>query len=192
MSKFAMAHAMKKRMAKGGMLTKDGYQSECDENCNHPDMPHPKASGYEPMPEEHVKEDMQAHMEDDRDLNQHGDDEVGPEGDHADKEDGFYAMGGRIEPMSNEQDKDHEMDMVRRVMKKRQMMYSEGGKVANNTHSFEEDFKDPNEFDDLVLDDNLKSEGTDNEIGNPHGADHDDVVARIMMKRKKQHNPKPA
>lgn len=214
MSKFAMACAMKKRgqkMAEGGMMTKDGYQSECDEHCNHPGMPHPQASGYEAMPMEHEKHDHMAMEQDDKMLNQHGDEEMGPEGRHMAKggpvdfmpshkkpayEDDptELAHGGRVMPMHGEQSMSHEEDMVGRIMKKRQHMYSKGGMVANDTPP-EADF-DENEFDDLVKDDHLEGHNTGadegDELGDEYDADHDDMVAKVMMKRRKQRNPNPA
>jgi hypothetical protein len=113
---------------------------------------------------------------------------------------GGYAEGGPALTHSGYEGPEHEMDMVGRIMKKRQMEYSKGGQVANQEHGEHDnemaDFS-PNEFDDLVLrDDDLESEYTGansgDEDGNEYGSHHDDLVSRIMLKRKKQHNPNPA
>lgn len=181
----AIAYAVKKRgkkMAHGGMMTDDGYQSECDEHCNHPGEAHPKAEYMEPHEGDHKRPNHMAIEQDDKMLNQHGDDEIGPEGEH-------MAEGGFI---GSHQSMAHDEDMVGRIMKKRQHMYSKGGMVSNDDHPFEYEFETPDQFDDLVLDDHLESKGTDNERGNMYGSDHKDPVATVMMKRKKQHNPRPA
>lgn len=247
-----VAYAMKKRMAKGGMMTEDGYQSECTEHCESPCMVHPQASGYEMHEEDHMRPNHMAMEQDDRMLDQHGDDEMGPEGRHmaegghvkginrqhenrreGTSEAGHYAkyqtssgnsdgskdwtndqakkshhktiaeMRSMPKPnlpmadggfIGSHQSMDHEEDMVGRVMKKRQHMYSKGGQVANDTPP-EADFEE-NQFDDLVKDDELEShfdaKNSGDMDGNEYGADHDDMIARVMMKRRKQHNPNPA
>lgn len=135
-----------KKMAHGGMLTHDGYESECNEHCDHPGKPHPQASGYVDHEGDDVKHNHMAMKEDD--------------------------------------------DMIGRLMKKH--MYSKGGMVANDTPDIA-DFED-NEFDDLVKDDHLESKQHDygDHDGNKYGADHEDMISKVMMKRKKQHNPNPA
>lgn len=83
-------------------------------------------------------------------------------------------------------------DVVDRAMQK----YSQGGKVANKT-TMAADMK-PNQFDDLVLDDDLDFEYTGENSGDHLGnarEDHDrkDIVARIMKSRaKKDRMPRPA
>jgi hypothetical protein len=130
---------------------------------------------------------------------------------------GMYADGGFVEeeeesgymprpeehadhmyehPVENQGD--HE-DMVGRIMKKRMMHsqhYSEGGRVANDTPPDSE--FEPNQFDDLVKDDDLEEHYTGansgDEIGN-HQEDEDrrDIIARIMKSRRlKDRNPRPA
>lgn len=99
-------------------------------------------------------------------------------------------------PVENQDD--HE-DMVGRIMKKRMMhsqRYSEGGRVANDTPPDSE--FEPNQFDDLVKDDDLEehytSANSGDEIGN-HQEDEDrrDIIARIMKSRRlKDKNPRPA
>lgn len=187
----AIAYAMKKkakRMAEGGMLTKDGYQSECTEHCEVPCAIHEEASGFVDHEGDDVKHDHMAMEEDDRMLNQHGDDETGPTGSR-------MAKGGFI---GSEQSDAHEDDMVGRVMKKRQKMYSEGGKVANDDHPFEYEFEEPDQFDVLAKEDDLKSSYTGansgDELGNKRlDEDDEDIVSRVMRSRsKKDRNPRPA
>lgn len=121
-------------------------------------------------------------------INQHGEEEQGPDS-------VMMADGGFI--TDNYQSPEHEMDMVGRIMKQRQMHYSEGGRVANETPivaGFE-----PNEFDDLVLRDDLESSyGEDDNSGDALGNKGEDerrkdIVARIMAsRRKKDRLPSPA
>lgn len=173
MSKLAIAYAIKrkKKMAEGGFVDKE------------------KASGYRPMPEDHEKPNHMAMEEDDRILNQHGEDEIGPYG--------AYAKGGFI---GSHQGPEHELDMIERILMRRHKgkEYSEGGKVANDDHPFEFDFDTPNEFDDLVLRDNLESSYTGKNSGDELGneqedEDRSDTVSKIMAsRRKKDRNPRPA
>lgn len=152
MKNMAIAYSMKnrKKMAAGGQLD----------------------SGYLDLPKNDVKGNSSAMGEDDKDLNQMGEEDTGPMG--------AYALGG---------------DIVDHIMKKRQM-YSEGGKVANAT-PITAGFK-PNEFDDLVLRDDLESssDGVNNGdyLGNAQqDEDRADIVSRIMRQRSmKQRNPRPA
>jgi hypothetical protein len=68
-------------MAEGGQLTKDGYQSAKEET--NPDLAlhsDEMASGYREMPEAMPKHNEPATEESDRALNQHGEDEEGPQG----------------------------------------------------------------------------------------------------------------
>jgi len=270
----AIAYAVKRRagkkMAKGGMLTQDGYESQCNEHCVSPCEIHPQASGYMGHEGDDVKHNEMAMDQDDKMLNQHGEDEIGPEGRHMAKGGNVdlmpshkkYAMedeptelahGGHVDKkyysnpehagleqkgvhsqyssrgvanaarssapsenfkeshrrkleelrsmpapklkglaMGGYAEDGEDIDMVGRVMKKRQHMYAKGGVVANDVHQFEDEF-DPNEFDDMVLDDHLdgKQVGS-NEHGDEYDSDHSDPIAKIMMKRRKQHNPNPA
>ncbi len=98
-----------------------------------------------------------------------------------------HEMPKESNPMSEDE------DMVERVMKKRMM--SQGGKVANEDE-IEAGFM-PNEFDDLALRDDLEFSYTGKNSGDELGdtdpdKEKNDLVARAMMKRKKQHNPRPA
>lgn len=110
------------------------------------------------------------------------------------KASGYLAMPKEHEVMNK--DAMEEDDMVSRIMAKKM---SKGGQVANDTHPFEAEFETPNEFDDLVLDDNLESHyGDDDNSGDMLGnkqedEDRKDIVSRIMASRKKKDkNPRPA
>ncbi len=137
--------------------------------------------------------------EDDRMLNQHGEYEEGPQSGGQ----GFHGesyMGNPGNSADNYQSESHEDDMVGRIMKMRQHMYSEGGRIANADHGEDQSKLAgflPNEFDDLVLRDNLESSYTvansGDEIGNAQeDADQNDIVSRIMKSRaKKDRLPNP-
>lgn len=82
--------------------------------------------------------------------------------------------------------------MVGNIMAKRMSM---GGKVANSDEPIA-DFM-PNEFDYLHLNDGLEEHYTGANSGDEHGDTdedkaHNDMVAKVMMRRRKQHNPRPA
>jgi hypothetical protein len=98
-------------------------------------------------------------------------------------------------------------DVVERIMRNRAKMYahggmySEGGKVANDDHSYDTKRmagSRPDQFDDLVLDDDLSSEYTGANSGDELGdarEDHDrkDIVSKIMKSRAKRDRlPRPA
>lgn len=94
---------------------------------------------------------------------------------------------------------EEEDDLVSRALKSRKNMYSEGGKVANEgedemSHMAD---SDPNEFDDLALEDDLKSSYTGANSGDELGdaqedQDRDDIVSRVMAsRRKKDRLPNP-
>lgn len=176
-----------------------------------------KASGYVDHKGNNLKPNAMAINENDKDLNQHmvdmhasetGKDSpvsnmMGMESEDLSDLD-RYAMGGELAGhVSNEQYVDNEDDLVNRIMHKRSQSfsgldrYSEGGKVANAT-PIVAGFK-PNEFDDLVLRDDLKSSyGDDDNSGDALGnaqedKDRKDIVARIMAsRRKKDRLPSPA
>lgn len=173
--------------ADGGQI-KDNYQ-DANPNWHQTDDEgvDEYASGFVDHQGDVVKHNKMATSEDDRLLNQHGKEEQGPYG-------VMMADGGFI---GSHQSEDHEMDMVGRIMKQRQMHYSKGGKVANAT-PITAGFK-PNEFDDLVLRDDLESSyGDDDNSGDALGdagedARRSDIIARIMASRKKKDkNPRPA
>jgi hypothetical protein len=171
-----------KKMAEGGMMTKDNYQSSCNEHCNSPCEVHPQA---EPNSDEFnkshpMKSNSPAMMEDHRGLNQHGEIEEGPQG-------VMMAEGGQI--MDNEQDDAHMMDMVGRVMKQHQQMFSKGGQVANETDIDTADHM-PAQYDDLVLrdDDMEDADYTGSNSGDELSDDGEDerrkdIISRIMKSR---------
>lgn len=171
----ALAYAMKRRGKK----------------MSHGEMVDEKASGFVEHEGDDVKSDKMAMEEDDRMLNQHGEHEEGPEG-------MMYADGGFIE--DNKQSDAHEMDMVGRIMKQRQMMYSKGGMVANGGEDDLNKMADsrPNEFDDLALRDDMEYSYTGANSGDElddarESADRADIVSRIMnSRRKKDRMPRPA
>ncbi len=72
--------------------------------------------------------------------------------------------------------------IVDRVMKARCM--SKGGMVANDTSMESPDAED-NQFDDLVLRDDLESSYTGENSGDEIGADDADIVSRVMRSRKR-------
>jgi hypothetical protein len=213
----AIAYSMKrkaKKMADGGMPTLDPAKAQTiSDQYSKPDtagnmwdalkkgLSASKAEGGAVEPSEHEVHNAMAAMEDERKLNQHGDIEEGPQSGG----EGFHEesyMGNPGNAWDNYQSEAHEDDMVGRIMKMRQQMFSKGGQVANQEHGENDNdlagFK-PNEFDDLVLrDDDL--EGADytgansgDELGNAR-LDHDDsdIVARVMKSRaKKDRLPNP-
>ncbi len=96
----------------------------------------------------------------------------------------------------NQEFPEEEEDMVGRIMKGRAQHMSKGGRVANRTDDYTDE--EPNQFDDLVKDDDLEEHYTGansgDEIGD-HQEDEDrhDIVARIMKSRRlKDRNPRPA
>lgn len=129
--------------------------------------------------------------EDDRMLNQHGEEEVGAMDMEEDNEPQHERM---IEHAVENQD-DHE-DMVGRIMRQRTKHFSEGGRVANDTPVYT-DFED-NQFDDLVKDDDLDQHDTGKNSGDELGdaqedEDRRDIVSRIMKSRRmKDRMPRPA
>lgn len=166
-------------MCHGGMMAKGGFVHE------------EESTGYRSMPKEHAKKDHTAMMEDDRMLNQHGEEEVGAEGMYEDDE----HHPEHMDPHAVENQDDHE-DMIGRIMKQRARHFSKGGRVSNDT-PVTADFED-NQFDDLVKDDDLEEHYTGansgDEIGD-HQEDEDrrDIVSRIMKSRRlKDRLPHPA
>lgn len=105
--------------------------------------------------------------------------------------------GAKMDCMADGGSVDHNMqdaDMIARIMHKRKE-YSKGGMVANDTGEGQEADELPNQFDDLVLRDELSD---DSDAGNEHGdAEQDerdqDVVSKVMASRKKKDRmPRPA
>jgi hypothetical protein len=160
-------------MCHGGKMAEGGFIEE------------EKSSGYRSMPKEHEKMDHKAMMEDDRMLNQHGEDESGAMGMGEDNEPEHETMYAH----DVENQDDHE-DMVGRIMSRRSNMrhYSRGGRVANDT-PVTADFE-KNDFDDLAKDDDLESSYTGANSGDEIGDDQEDedrhdIVSRIMKSRRK-------
>lgn len=147
-----------------------------------------KASGFVDH-EGDAKKLVQAAMsEDDRSLNEHGAKEEGPEG-------AWMAQGGMV----GEESDAHMEDMVGRILKQSQKMYSKGGMVANDEHSFEEEFHQPNDFDDLALRDELEFSETGANSGDHLGNEGEDkrrkdIVSKVMASWRKSsgRNPSPA
>lgn len=150
-------------------------------------------SGYLPMPKPGVEMNPDAMRVDDRMLNQHGEDERGPE---SMMEDSEHVME-RIAPHAVENQHDRE-DMVGHIIKKRNQKFSKGGRVANDVGMGASADLEDNQFDDLVLRDDLEQHYTGansgDEIGNAgEDARRRDVVSAIMMsRRKKDRLPRPA
>lgn len=81
-------------------------------------------------------------------------------------------------------------DMIHHIMRKRKMM-SKGGMVANDVGTGQEADKLPNQFDDLVLRDNLEEHYTGKNSGDElddaqENEDRRDIVSMIMKSRKKK------
>lgn len=108
------------------------------------------------------------------------------------EESGYESMPGFHDKM-NMGAMDEDEDMISRIMKQR---YSKGGMVSNKTE-MSADFE-PNDFDDLVKDDDLEFNYTGansgDEIGNKQeDEDRHDIISRIMKSRKlKDRMPRPA
>lgn len=84
-----------------------------------------------------------------------------------------YAEGGSVDPM------------LEVTCPKCQNKFSHGGQVANDVGQGEVADEKPNEFDDLVLRDELEEHYTGDNSGDKIGGpSKDDAVARAMLKRK--------
>lgn len=111
------------------------------------------------------------------------------------------ASGYQPDPMEDAgSSHDKDLDMIEYIMKKRSMAkgYSQGGQVANDVGDGQAADMKENQFDDLVLRDDLESdytgENSGDELGNEQkDEDERDVVSQIMKSRKKKDkNPSPA
>jgi hypothetical protein len=180
----AMKRPKLKGLAQGGQIT-DNYQPSgkphVDREFSH--EPAENASGFMDHEGNRQRPNSMAHSEDDKDLNQRPVD--------------MQASTSMTE-----------QDLVDRIMMKRSQdfssedRYSEGGRVANQDHGENNNELagfSPNEFDDLVLRDDLESSyGDDDNSGDNLGnrqedEDRKDIVARIMAsRRKKDRLPSPA
>jgi hypothetical protein len=190
------------KMSEGGMLTNDGYQSDATVHITHPDLGDHEQDEWESKEynrKRGVKPNSAAGSEDDRDLNQHGEYEEGPQGD-------WMAEGGQVtgqpgqawrsDNYSDDEDGDG-TDMVGRIMAQRQRMYSKGGEASNQDEIVAG--HDPNEFDDLHLRDDLEFQDTGADSGDDTGDSGEDerrrdIVSRIMRSRRLRagRNPVPA
>lgn len=177
--------------ADGGQIT-DNYQSP-DYTLKALMDPDNQKSGFMTHEGDVKRPNHAAMAEDHRALNQHGEYEEGEQGGGQ----GFHGesyMGNQGDAHDQYQSTAHEMDMVGRIMAQRQKMYSEGGRVANQDHGPNNNEMagfSPNEFDDLVLRDDLESTyGEDNNAGDENdnaqeNEDRRDIVSRIMKSRRK-------
>jgi hypothetical protein len=185
-------------LAEGGQIT-DNYESSSTAMHQTQDGSVNDKAEYdaEDYNKKHpMKSNDSAMKEDERDLNQHGEDEQGPDGT-------MMAEGGQI--TDNYQDARPDMeDIVAQIMAHRQKHFSEGGRVANEDTGDSTSRRDEkaaaqvNEFDDLALRDNLTSTyGEDDNSGDALGneredKDRHDIVAQIMAsRRKKDRLPNP-
>ncbi len=105
-----------------------------------------------------------------------------------------FADGGEVDcpdccdgmpcEMHGEQGPEHEEDMVSKIMGKRMAKggMAEAASLADS---------DPNEFDELEVNPPPMDNSS---AGNEHGDStlFEDAVSKVMMKRKSQHNPRPA
>lgn len=103
-----------------------------------------------------------------------------------------------VEGWLAEGDQDHESaDMVGHIMKERAKNFSKGGRVANDVGQGWAADERPNQFDDLVLDDDLSEHYTGKNSGDEMGdaqedEDQRDMVSQIMKsRRKKDRLPNP-
>lgn len=111
-----------------------------------------------------------------------------------------YELMPEEHEMHNMQAEHEDEDMISKIMKMRDHMYSKGGQVANEDHGPNEnrlaDFS-PNQFDDLALRDDLEFNYTGENSGDHLGDeredhDRDDIVSRIMRSMaKKDRLPNP-
>jgi len=199
----AIAYNMKKqgrKMAEGGSLPCAAHGMDACKMCHGSKMADggfvekEQESGYGSMPEESEKRNEHAMSQDDRMLNQHGQDEIGPRGMDEDNE----SQPDRIidHPVENQDFPEEEEDMISRIMNRQEQHYSEGGQVANYTGR--EGDKASAQYDDLVKDDDLEfhytGENSGDELGNDALEEEmHDIISRIMASRaKRDRNPVPA
>jgi hypothetical protein len=188
------------KYADGGQI-KDNYQTagnpHMKDGLEEPE--HEMASGFVDHEGDVKRPDRMAIEEDDRRLNEHGQEEEGEQGGGQ----GFHGedyMGNPGNSWDNYQSDAHMEDMVGRIMKQRQMHYSEGGKVANSGEGKLDEMADgkPNNFDDLSMRDDLEFSYTGANSGDEDGNEGEDarradIISRIMAsRRKKDRMPNPA
>lgn len=106
------------------------------------------------------------------------------------------AEGGEVGEQSPLSKGDMYDDLVDRIMMHKS--YSEGGKVSNDVGDGEIADEKENQFDDLVLDDDMEFNYTGDNSGDHIGDEQEDddrrdIVSKIMKSnRKKDRNPRPA
>jgi len=187
----AIAYAMKRKKAKGGMIEHEekasGYekmpmaQKYAKGGMIHDDE---LSSGYLAMPKEHEKHNAPAEHEDEKDINEH--------------------LGHSKDDPESSPHMAHGGDIVSRIMEARHpkpKKMAEGGLAADEGEADYHELADhdPNDFDYLSVsdrDDHTENSGASDgdELGDAQ-EDHDreDIIKRIMKQRSmKQHNPKPA
>jgi len=182
-----------KKMAEGGQI-EDNWQSPSSANHQTKDGSVDPQDSYEQLHEGDVKHPNGSAMsEDGRKLNQHGEYEVGREGNE-----GFYSEGGQITDNYADTEDGDGRDMVGRIMKQRAQEYSKGGQVANDTDrakgkSEHRDDMGSGRYDDLVnrADDMEDADYTGVNSGDEldsadENARRRDIVSRIMASRKKK------
>jgi hypothetical protein len=210
------------RANQGAYLDEHSIMDEIDR-----EQPTLSGDGYylkeSPFKKEHIALNSSARAEDNKRLNQH------PVDMHASTENAYddlvdrimdkrsqdfsgearLAHGGSVpSPDAGPAYKDDEDAMANKEMYQKSFdfsdldRYSEGGKVANQEHGPNNNDMagfSPNEFDDLVLRDDLESTyGDDDNSGDSldndqENDDRDDIIARIMKSRaKKDRLPNPA
>jgi hypothetical protein len=192
-------------MAEGGQIT-DNYQSSSTaQHQTHMGDVDDQDTYVKDHQGNLVKKDKSAMSEDSRKLGQHGAHEEGPQGGDGGFHDESYMgnPGNSWDNYSESEDGDGQ-DMIGRIMKQRQQMFSEGGKVANINQGVSTDSGDEladlkgNEFDDLSLRDDLEQSYTGANSGDElddarENKDRADIVSRIMRSRaKKDRMPRPA
>lgn len=188
----ASAYRMKKRMSKGGYA--DGGETET--------KPDDSSSKYPTYDVEKGKKISESFMK----FGEGG--ECYADGGFVDEEkDSGYESMPKEKPshnyaheVPNQSTHDDDLDMIEYIMKKRSMAkgYSKGGMVANDTGDGASADLQDNQFDDLVLSDDLDFNYTGansgDDVGNEtHDEEDHDVVSQIMKSRKKKDKlPRPA
>ncbi len=189
-----------KLLAHGGMAD---YQSSCTHECVQPCEVHQ-------MGEDLVGQVLAKRMADGGKVDYGRGDESKQEGVHVTNYQGHgnSPAGSYVKAIhkKNTSVPDHVLlsaakDEHKRVISEMKRMkgphgnYSEGGVIANEDEPIADSM--PNEFDYLELEGGMEEHYTAANSGDRDGdpdpdKEHNEMVARAMMKRKKQHNPRPA
>lgn len=168
MKNFAMAHAMKRRakkMKEGGEVAyKSGYGSR-DQDFQEGVHSQAAHGAIGTSTAGHAVRNKQQYAA--KGMHKEALEEL-----RAMKKPNLYADGGMIERIISQH-------------------YSDGGEVANDVGVAEAD-EEPAEYDDLVLRDDM--DGEQPMDSNEHGDSRvsDELIDRIMLKKKKDHLPRPA